>query len=88
MRIHHGLGLSVLNPRGSCSLQPPALVNSVVRHPDSSELKEQIAADKKQQMGFHGDGLVELQVSSFFLSIDGGAAGGTWVQEGKTQSWS
>lgn len=70
------------------SLQPPALVNSAVRHPDSSELEEQTAADKKQQMGFHGDHLLELQVSSFFLNRDGGTAGRTWVQEGKAKSWS
>lgn len=42
-------------------LQPPApaLVNFAVRHPGSSEREEQAAA-KKQQMGFHGDCLLEL----------------------------
>lgn len=42
-----------------------------MRHPEGSELEEKTAADKKQQMGFHGDCLLELQVSYFFPDGDG-----------------
>ena len=39
-------------------------------------------------MGFHGDCLLELRVSSFFQNRDGDAAGRTQAQEGKPKSWS
>lgn len=44
-----------LRPQSLPKPSPPAPVNSAVRHPDGSKQEEKTPADKKQQMGFHGD---------------------------------